>query len=78
MQFKSNRRIQDFASQWATNANLIHGRTIALFDAYEAEARNGGTICEFRWEGSDRIEVGLLVLRKGEIIKRDIYDTQLK
>lgn len=51
-----------------------------VVDYYHLEklVKSGGTVCQFKWDNGQRVEMGLLVLKNGYIILRDVWMTNFR
>jgi len=48
------------------------------FRSLKHAAADGGTLCQYKWSDSKITETGFLVLRQGDIVKRDPWLTENK
>ncbi len=48
----------------------------SYFDSLRVASLDGGVICEFESYDGKATEIGLMVLRAGEIVKRDVWRTE--
>ncbi|MGA4577512.1 hypothetical protein ACPDIT_01585 [Limisphaera sp. VF-2] len=65
--------ISEFAEEIIKHEQMIRQR--AIIEAQEMERLKGssGAICQFEWSDGYTREVGLLVLRDGDVVKREVW-----
>jgi hypothetical protein len=47
--------------------------TIKRYTDFQDKSANGGVICQFEWNDGKMKEIGLLALKDGEIVKREVW-----
>jgi hypothetical protein len=47
-----------------------------LFHELKAASSGGGAICQFEWNDGKAREIGLLVLKSGEVVRREMWLTE--
>lgn len=72
-QFGSVPGIAEFAEDIIKQEKLLRQRTIQSARELERLKGDDGAICQFEWSDGFTKEVGLLVIRNGEIVKRDAW-----
>jgi hypothetical protein len=67
--------VQEFANQQLKEEASETAAEIDKFKDFEKASTNGGAICQFEWDDGKTHEIGLLVLKDGEIVRRDVWLT---
>ena len=62
--------VNDYAEEVFREEGAERRSTIELYRKLEGLSENGGAICQFEWSDGKTKEIGLLVLKSGEIIER--------
>jgi hypothetical protein len=75
--FADNSNVVNYATNISKDAMAIQQRWDKAFADLDEASTNGGVICQFDWSDGKKKETGLLVLRSGEIIKRDVLNVTL-
>jgi hypothetical protein len=65
--------MQDFADEELTLESKNRIAKLHAYNEMEELAKNGGCICEFEWSDKTNYEFGLLVLKGGNVVKRDVF-----
>ena len=65
--------ISEFAQDIIKQENVIREKTIKSAHEMERLIGNNGAICQFEWSDGVTKEVGLLVIRNGQVLKRDVW-----
>jgi len=65
--------ISEFVQDIIKQENVIREETIKSAHELERLMGNDGAICQFEWSDGFTKEVGLLVIRNGQVLKRDVW-----
>ena len=67
----------------STYAEVIVSNETKAFEAWDQrlkdlrkEIASGGAVCEYEWSDGKTRETGILVLKSGEVVKRDAWLTE--
>lgn len=67
--------VKEFVNRMAKREGDDRQRIVEFFRELEAASSGGGAVCQYEWSDSKTRETGFLVLKSGEIIKREPWVT---
>ena len=70
-EFGNIQGVKEFVEQKEHEDRESRNKEFSEFDELKRLSENGGLVCEYEWNNKEESEVGLLVLKNGDIIKRD-------
>jgi len=67
--------VKDFVKRMAEREGENRRRILAFFRELEDSGAGGGVVCQYEWSDGETRETGFLVVKSGEIIKREPWVT---
>ena len=72
-EYGSDPAISEFARNIIRQENVVREKAVRSAKELESLKGDDGAICQFEWSDGSTKEVGLLVIRKGRVLKRDVW-----
>jgi len=76
-EFDKVQGVKEFAEQKEREDREDRNTQYKEYQELERLSENGGLVCEYEWNNKEVLEVGLLVLKNGEVIKRDEWTRKI-
>ena len=67
--------LKEHLETWAKEAGTNQMFEVENYRDLEKSAADGGVICQFKWDDGKTCEMGMLVIKGGVVIKRDVWVT---
>jgi hypothetical protein len=73
--FPDNVDVDQYADSMITQTRTMELRTFDWIKEFKAASSNGGVLCDYEWTDGKTQEDGVLVIRSGDIVKREPWVT---
>ena len=67
--------VKEFVKKMAEREGEDRRRIVELFHDLESASSGGGAVCQYEWSDGKTRETGFLVLKSGDVIKREPWVT---